>query len=129
MQIHIVYISGKMTGLPDLNRAKFNAARILIESVYSKGKDLKVVNPHELDHSRHDGSYSGFMCEDLKWVIPAKEIAVLDDWQKSRGAIVEVLLADFLGKRIFSVNYFDETIKITTLLKIKLLVKLLLNRF
>lgn len=131
MQLHIIYISGKMSGLPDLNKAKFHAARVLLENIYSKGRDLKVINPHEIDHSCHDGSYSGFMCEDLKWVIPAKEIAVLDDWQKSQGAIVEVLLADFLGKPIYPVYQIEvgKRIKITTALKIKLLLKLLLKSF
>lgn len=104
---------------------------MLVENIYAKADDLKVINPHELDHSFHDGSYSGFMCEDLKWVLPAKEIVVLDDWDNSRGAIVEVLLADFLGKPIYPLLPIElgPQLKLSTWLKIKLLVKLYRNKF
>jgi hypothetical protein len=84
-----VYISGKMTGLRDLNFPKFEAAeKLLRENGY------EVVNPHKIHPVNcYHYTWHDFMRNDIKALVDCHIIAVLDDWKESRGAIVEVQTA------------------------------------
>ena len=90
----VVYISGPMTGKSDFGRAEFNAAE----------KDLKeagyrVINPAMLPLGME---YATYMRIALPMVDAADIIAVLPDWDNSRGAIAEVRYAESLQKKIVS---------------------------
>lgn len=88
----VVYIAGKMTGLPDKGRAKFAAAE----------RDLRKMgyiplNPAKLpDHLPRDR----YMPICLAMLAQADAIAMLDNWQQSPGARLELRYARYQGKEI-----------------------------
>jgi len=88
----IVYIAGKMTGLPDKGRAKFaDAARRL------RDEGNIVLNPAELPDGMPGTSYMP-IC--LAMVSVADAVYALDNWTESSGARIEVRYARYQGKKI-----------------------------
>ena len=93
MKYDRIYISGKITGVPDLNKPKFQAAE---EFVFRhQGFVHDIVNPHKLPDD-HDKTWSSYMKECIKALCTCQHVVVLDDWEGSRGAITEVLIAKIL---------------------------------
>lgn len=83
----VVYISGPMTGLPDANRATFDAAEQYLRNTYGCG----VLNPARMP----DGlQYRQYMAHAMQLLAHATVIVLLPGWEKSRGAFIEVLIAD-----------------------------------
>lgn len=122
-----MYISGKISGLTDLNKPKFETAENFLR--FRFGTDSYVINPHKINHSENS-TYSSYMRKDIAAMLKCEWVIVLDDWKNSRGAIVEVLLANFLQMPVYPVHLAGITpIRISTGTRIKLLIKLLLNRF
>jgi hypothetical protein len=122
----LIYVSGKITGLQDLNKPKFAAAEKLIRAeLGGKGVFVWVCNPHDLPDHDHDKTWASYMRECLKALCVCNRIYVLDDWKKSRGAVMEVLVALVLGIPVYEVATMSQ-------IKVKLagvMVKLLtLNR-
>jgi hypothetical protein len=100
----LIYVSGKITGLQDLNKPKFAAAEKLIRNqLGGKGVFVWVCNPHDLPHQDHDKTWASYMRECLKALCVCNRIYVLDDWKQSRGAVLEVLVARVLGIPVFEV--------------------------
>lgn len=121
------YISGKISGVPDLNRPKFEFTKRRLCFIH--GVDTLVFNPHDLPVN-HDGSWASYMKTCIRYLTRASVVVVLDDWQNSRGAIIEVLLAWVLAIPVTELQGYEcITVKITVRLRIKLLFKLFLNRF
>lgn len=95
-----VYISGPMTGLPDLNFPAFNAAAALL-----RARGLEVVNPAEIS-VQNPGNWEDCMKADIKALCDCDALALLPGWANSRGAHLEVHLAHRLGMRIGTVDEF-----------------------
>ena len=89
-----VYISGKITGCPDLNKPKFEHAENELKKIYKK-----VINPHKLPDN-HNKSWEAYMKACIIAMCKCDVVFLLDDWQQSKGAIVEVNLACELGIEI-----------------------------
>lgn len=92
-----VYVSGPMTGMPRHNRPAFNrAAKLLRKKGYS------VVNPAELD-AKEKKSLPWVDClrRDIKALMKCHEVALLQGWESSRGANLEVHIARQLGMKIY----------------------------
>lgn len=86
-----VYISGPMTGMPDLNFPAFYRAA---EQLNAAGHD--VVNPAEL--CKDDGmTWHDCMRVDIKALCDCDEIALLPGWEKSSGAHLELHIAHRIG--------------------------------
>lgn len=88
-----IYIAGKMTGLPDLGREKFNAAE----------QDLRllgynVLNPACLPVGLPSEKYLP-IC--LAMLEQADAIYLLNNWKDSPGAQLEKAYAEYQGKDIF----------------------------
>jgi|688.fasta_scaffold69399_7 hypothetical protein len=84
-----VYLSGKISGLDHLQAlALFQEAE---EKLIEKFQ-LEVVNPMKINHE-HDLSWESYMKEDIKFLLDCDFIFMLDNWQESRGAIIELNLA------------------------------------
>jgi len=85
-----VYVCGPMSGLPDFNRPLFNqAAQLLREAGYH------VINPAEVPSQ---GSWAEYMRVGLRAVVTeANLVAVLPGFHQSRGAMLEVAVAEALG--------------------------------
>lgn len=84
-----IYLSGPMTGLPELNFPLFNA-----EAARLRGLGFDVVNPAELNP---DGaSWGDCMRKDIVALMSCGIVATLPDWENSKGAQLEVLIGERL---------------------------------
>lgn len=89
-----LYICGPMTGLPEKNLPAFRHAEArLVEHGY------EVLSPVRFEG---DGSHSWewYMRNAFRDVLDAEGIALLERWQMSRGAQLEVKVAEALKLRI-----------------------------
>jgi hypothetical protein len=89
-----VYISGPMTGLPELNFPAFHA-----EAQRLRGIGLEVVNPAELNQNPA-ATWNDCMRTDLKALLDCDTLALLPGWQKSSGAHLEMHVAHRVGIEI-----------------------------
>lgn len=86
-----LYIAGPMSGLPDFNFPAFHEAAARLRDL---GHD--VINPAENDHGDTSKPWSYYMRQDIAYVLKVEAIAVLPGWQKSKGATLEVTIAEAL---------------------------------
>ena len=91
-----------MTGLPDLNYAAFN---IMTTSLRAGGHT--VTNPAELNQD--GGTWNDCLRRDIVALMDCDTVATLPGWQESKGANLEVLIAQHLGMMV--VNAHDLVIK------------------
>jgi hypothetical protein len=89
-----VYISGPMTGMPNLNFPAFNAAA---EVLRVHGFDP--VNPVDINPDPK-ATWVDCMRKDIPAVCTCDAIALLPGWEDSRGAHLEVFVARALGLKI-----------------------------
>lgn len=90
-----VYISGPVTGR-DMTECKvdFNSAELWLT-----GLGYDVVNPLAYDVIEN-GSWEDYMKRDLKLLLDCEYIYMLDGWEKSKGARMEIYIATELGIKI-----------------------------
>ena len=86
-----VYVSGPMTGLPDLNRPKFNSEADLL-----RAQGFTVVNPAE-SVLPESATWKEHMREDIRAMLDCDRIHMLPGWERSRGAVLELTIAHALG--------------------------------
>ena len=91
-----LYVAGPMTGLTDFNYPAFNRAAALL-----RGLGYEVENPAENDAC---GSWAVYLRASLAQVVRCDGLALLPGWEASRGARLEVHVADALGMEIASVD-------------------------
>ena len=94
----IVYISGPITGIEDLNKAAFSEAEKMLTKL---GHD--VVNPHTIPHPARSWaplSWEEYMRDDIKELMNCEMVYALSGWETSKGARLEVHIAIELGMRI-----------------------------
>lgn len=85
-----IYVSGPMTGYEDLNfPAFFQAEKDLLEQF----PDAEIVNPAKFGP---EGTWTDCLKRDLAELLPCTHVALLPDWDKSRGANLEHHVADAL---------------------------------
>lgn len=90
----IVYIAGKMTGLPDLGKDQFAAAE---ETLKAKGH--QVLNPAWIGGPLPKRCYMP-IC--LSMLAQADAIYLLDNWHDSPGARLERAFAEYQGIRLLT---------------------------
>jgi nucleoside 2-deoxyribosyltransferase len=105
--ISVVYLSGPMTGREKWNFPAFEAAAMALRSI-----GLTVLSPHEKDLAAgfdpaSDGA--GFdlkaaLEEDVDAVLVADAVVVLPEWETSPGAVIEVTVAEAMGKPIIPIE-------------------------
>ena len=112
-----VYLSGPIAGIPDA-RERFEIAASAIDG------EFEVVNPFDVAPLRHDGEPCGegyhpgddadghassacFMRTDLIALLACDAIIMLPGWQDSRGATVELAVAEACG---LGVQFVDEVL-------------------
>jgi Domain of unknown function (DUF4406) len=92
-----IYICGKVTGLPpEQVKEKFEAAQ---DFLYDTQQYCRVVNPVTLVGNPQE-EWKSAMHTCLKALIDCSKMYLLHDWQTSRGARLEVLIAYNLGINI-----------------------------
>lgn len=89
-----VYISGPMTGLPELNFPAFHAAAAKLRS-----QGIEVVNPAEIA-MEEPISWEKCMRADIKALCDCDAIALMPGWEKSKGAHLELHIAHRLGLEV-----------------------------
>lgn len=113
-----VYLAGPMRGITNFNFPAFHKAASLLRQM-----GYKVFNPAEKDEKKHGKSISqsktgnlkdaeskGFslreaLAADTRYIcLKADIVALLPDWEKSKGAVAERALARALGHRIFEID-------------------------
>lgn len=92
-----VYISGPMSGLPELNFPAFHAAAATL-----RAKGLDVVNPAEINP---DSAMPWEQCmkADIKALCDCDALVMLPGWERSKIAHLEVHIAHRLGMQILPV--------------------------
>ena len=92
-----LYVAGPMTGLPEFNYPAFNAAAKML-----RGFGYVVLNPVDAeDHNPTPGTpqeWDWYMRHALRMVLDAEGLALLPGWENSRGARLEVQVAQSLGQ-------------------------------
>lgn len=86
-----IYLSGPMTGLPEFNYPAFNAA-----AAHLRALGVHVENPAE-NTKPPCGSWLGYMRLAVAQLATCDHVVVLDGWEQSSGARVEVELARGMG--------------------------------
>ena len=89
-----VYLSGPMTGLPELNFPAFHAAAFRLRAM-----GFDVVNPPEINPDSAMG-WEQCMRADIKALCDCDTIALLPGWENSKGAHLEVHVAHRLGIKV-----------------------------
>lgn len=90
-----VYVSGPMTGLPDLNFPAFHA-----EASRLRAAGFRVVNPAEIVLPP-DATWAQFLRADLiQMLMHCNTVSRLPGWDKSRGAMLELHIALSLNMTI-----------------------------
>ena len=87
----LVCISGKMTGVENYNKPKFDNAKAELES-----KGYEVLSPADLGAEESFG-WHDYMRVDVALLAMCDVIYMLDGWMSSRGARAEFDLAGTLG--------------------------------
>jgi hypothetical protein len=91
-----LYISGPMTGIKDHNFPAFNCLAAKL-----RAHGYEVVNPTELDNADTTKSWGDYMKRDIPLIVECDGVVLLDGWEESRGAKIEVFLAISLKMKIY----------------------------
>lgn len=84
-----IYIAGPISGMPNFNREAFsNAKKALVDLGYEP------VNP--MDYTSASMSYHACMRIAVGLMVGCDAVALLDGWEKSKGALIEYELAKTL---------------------------------
>lgn len=100
----LIYISGPITGIAQLNKPLFETAAAVVKSM-----KLNPVNPHDLikeeelrDFKTPDEEWAYCMQKDISALTGCGGVLMLPDWQKSKGAVWEFLTAKTLQIPVFT---------------------------
>lgn len=97
-----VYLSGPMTGLPNKNKDEFDRYAFTLRT-----KGFLVVSPVEMDDNPDQG-YDNVYYRCLKAAVAAmltcEVVVILPGWKESKGAVVEVDLANSLKMPVYSIE-------------------------
>lgn len=86
-----IYLSGPMSHYPGHNITAFKEA-----AGWLRDQGYEVLSPHEIDLPENERTWKNYMVEDIKLVLRAQTVVVLEGWECSRGAKLEVTLAHAL---------------------------------
>lgn len=88
----IIYVAGKISGLEDLNKPKFEAAT---KELRSRGYIVR--NPHEICNGLEAHQWDQCMKRCIAVMMECHLVVFLDDWHESPGANIEYRLAKDLS--------------------------------
>ena len=88
----MIYLSGPMTGIPDYNYPAFRAASKTLRDF-----GHVVFDPSEAFEGRTDLPKEVYMRKDIEMLLQANVVALLEGWESSKGAQLEVEVAKQCG--------------------------------
>jgi nucleoside 2-deoxyribosyltransferase len=91
-----VYLSGPMTGMPNLNFASFDKLKVKLTRM-----GFNVVSPADLDRARGPLPYPAALKDDIKHLLDCDAVYMLLGWHMSFGARLEMFIAQAIGLRVF----------------------------
>lgn len=96
-----LYLSGPMTGIPAFNFPAFHAAAANL-----RARGYTVVNPAELDELQPGETlaWADYLRRDIRSLVECTRIAMLPNWEQSRGARLEHHIASELGMSVMFIN-------------------------
>ena len=94
-----LYIAGPMTGLPEFNYPAFNAA----EKQLWKAGFTNIFNPASLPVNP-DWGWVDYIRRDIPHLCRCNAIALLPGWEKSKGANLELRIAEELQMQMIFVD-------------------------
>ncbi len=97
----MLYLSGPMTGIKELNKPRFELAAKKL-----RRKGYKVINPHDLDKNEPRRSWEECLRRDIRHEMHCRAIATLPGWKKSRGATLEIYIGKAIKYPIHPVDYW-----------------------
>lgn len=120
----VVYIAGPMRGIPHFNFPAFDAAK-----AYLIGKGYDVLSPADFDRVLDDFDpykpeyetaegcadfpktmdFKRVVTRDLTAVTQCDAVALLPGWEKSKGAVAEIAVANWIGKPLIHLYGVDHT--------------------
>lgn len=93
-----LYLSGKITGInPHEVEHKFH-----INEVYFRSRDYHVINPLKIAPFLGRQNWLCYMITDIWALLRCDAILLLKDWNLSRGARIEVMVATIMRKTILT---------------------------
>lgn len=87
-----LYLSGPMTGYPDFNYPSFDLAAATLREL-----GYEVFNPAEQFDRDQSRDWTEYMRVDIQAILSCDEVVVLDGWEGSLGARLEVAVAHAVG--------------------------------
>jgi hypothetical protein len=93
-----VYLSGPMSNMPDLNFPAFHAAAAEL-----RARGYEVVNPAEINPDSAM-AWADCMRADIKALCDCDALVLLPNWQRSKGAHIELNLAHRLEMQIHALH-------------------------
>lgn len=95
MKPYKIYVAGPMTGYPNFNYSAFFQASCLLAL-----QGFIPVNPATIGQ-RKGATYEFYIRLSLEMLMSSDAIAVLDGWESSNGASLEVDVANAMGMKIY----------------------------
>jgi len=107
-----VYISGPITGQEDGNKKAFKEAEMKFRDM-----NFDAINPHELHGTDWEAEWNekleqrkitvlehwaGYMKTDIQALVKCDFVALLPNWESSKGANIEIAIAKSLGMPIIN---------------------------
>lgn len=92
-----IYLSGPRSGLPDLNFSAFHAMTTNLRA----GGHI-VTNPAEINPE--GGTWTDCMRRNIVALMDCDTVATLPGWEHSKGARLEVLIAERLGMTVVNAH-------------------------
>lgn len=102
MSDEIIYIAGPMSGYSDFNYPMFRAA-----AVYFRAQDHDIRCPVESGNT-FETPYADCIKNDLKLLLEANAIALLPGWLNSRGARLELKLAETMNYKLYLITVSED---------------------
>jgi hypothetical protein len=102
-----VYISGPITGYPDLNRDAFTAAAAAL-----KAHGFEPLNPHDCVPNSDTATWEECLRADIAALVQECDgIALIEGWQESRGSKLEVHIGMALHMKVQPIqSWLDEEV-------------------
>jgi len=98
-----IFISGRISDMDNLNKEAFEKAEKLLRE-----KGHQPINPHKIPDPNKEYTYAEYMKIDLRALLDCEGIYMLNDWEKSKGACIENIVATIIDLKIFYEGDFDD---------------------
>jgi hypothetical protein len=102
-----LYVAGPITGIKDYNKPNFDAAATFLrnEGYHAITPfDLAVVDPCL------ESDWNANMKRCIKYLVDMDVLVTIPGWTKSKGARLEVLIAQQIGLPLYSLEYRDNEV-------------------